>query len=978
MPRWLIALALTVSALVLPGRGALGQTQPPSDKFLVDAGLAHTWNDGISDIIQLQGPVTIQLDRMELSALNAVIWLSPEPGLVLGQERVEIALLGDAVVKQPSRGITRSGGSLFVTVSVRGRILISADQRLTSDDSNTPLYARAAALRTQATSQVTGTNQALKPSISLEAEAQKAGEEPAPQYVTEPGATTRPARKTSRITFSASRIENVDFIADDGTQALELSGNVIILQTLPDTSFVELRADRAVLFTRSKTGAPASDLENNISAAYLEGDVRIDSTPPPGPKTEQRLWAERVYYDFDKSEAVLTDAMVRTEEQGPAGLLPITIRARKLRQLSQDDYRGEHVELSTSSFATPTYSVKTDEVYVSRNVVVSSYTNQPEQETDFVATGDTLNFFDVPVFYYPKATGSINNDPFPLRTLSITSTDHFGFGATSTYGLFESLGRPHPKNLDISFLADYFDRRGPATGLNGEYSGTNIDQDNSSLSDYSGRFKSFIISDRATDILGGSRTDVSPPDELRGKFLFEHQQFLPDHWQVQLRYGYSSDPTFLEEYYPSDFFENQPYDAVAYAKRQQDTEALTLLANADTNRFVTTSDQQKDQFDVEHLPEVGYRRIGDSLADDNLTFYSENTVDRLRFDKSHFSLDDQGFVGFTPGTPNEGYTGTETSPVYRGDTSQEVDYPIQLGQIKMVPYTSGRLTAYSDSPGGDPINRVYGSSGVRFTTDFWKVDNAVQSELFDLNRMRHVIEPEINLYTSGTTEDRDKLFIYDENVDGIADISAADFELHQRWETYRGAPGKQSSVDFFTLNVSADAYTNPPTDAALLPTKFRGLYFPSDPAASIPRDSINSDATWLISNSTAILADMQYNVDHAVLATGSIGLAVNRLDRLSYYAGLRYIEQLNSNLATGAIQYQLTTKYSFELSQTYDFGQRDVSTDLTIRRQFDRLTLEVGVFHDSISGNNGFKFNLIPTGLVQSSPDIAGFFSQPH
>ena len=192
------------------------------------------------------------------------------------------------------------------------------------------------------------------------------------------GATTRPVKKTSRITFSASRIENADYITEDGTEALELSGSVVILQTLPDTSFVELRADRAVLFTHAKSGVPV-DLENSISAAYLEGDVRIDSTPPPGPKTEQRLWAERVYYDFDKSQAVLTDAVVRTED-GTGGLLPITIRARKLRQLSQDDYRGEHVELSTSSFATPTYSVKSDEACVSRDVV-SSYTNQPEQVT---------------------------------------------------------------------------------------------------------------------------------------------------------------------------------------------------------------------------------------------------------------------------------------------------------------------------------------------------------------------------------------------------------------------------------------------------------------------------------------------------------------------------------------------------------------------------------------------------------------------
>ena len=61
MPRWLIALALTVCILLLPGRGAFGQTQPPSDKCLIDATLANHCNDGNSAIVQLQGPVTIQL-----------------------------------------------------------------------------------------------------------------------------------------------------------------------------------------------------------------------------------------------------------------------------------------------------------------------------------------------------------------------------------------------------------------------------------------------------------------------------------------------------------------------------------------------------------------------------------------------------------------------------------------------------------------------------------------------------------------------------------------------------------------------------------------------------------------------------------------------------------------------------------------------------------------------------------------------------
>ena len=43
------------------------------------------------------------------------------------------------------------------------------------------------------------------------------------------------------------------------------------------------------------------------------------------------------------------------------------------------------------------------------------------------------------------------------------------------------------------------------------------------------------MSDKGIDNLGGVRTVVDPPTELRGRFLWEHQQFLPDDWQVQVR-----------------------------------------------------------------------------------------------------------------------------------------------------------------------------------------------------------------------------------------------------------------------------------------------------------------------------------------------------------------------------------------------------------------------------------------------------------
>jgi hypothetical protein len=109
--------------------------------------------------------------------------------------------------------------------------------------------------------------------------------------------------------------------------------------------------------------------------------------------------------------------------------------------------------------------------------------------------------------------------------------------------------------------------------------------------------------------------------------------------------------------------------------------------------------------------------------------------------------------------------------------------------------------------------------------------------------------------------------------------------LHQRWQTKRGGAARFRGVDFFTLNVEGNFFFNQPSDTILTPTGFRGLYFTSLPETSVPRNSINADALWRVSDTTALLADTQYNLDENQLATSSIGLAVQREPRTSCTSG---------------------------------------------------------------------------------------------
>jgi hypothetical protein len=282
----------------------------------------------------------------------------------------------------------------------------------------------------------------------------------------------------------------------------------------------------------------------------------------------------------------------------------------------------------------------------------------------------------------------------------------------------------------------------------------------------------------------------------------------------------------------------------------------------------------------------------------------------------------------------------------------------------------GRATSYSDSPGGDGQTRLFGGAGMRFTTSFWRVDDAIDSDLFDLHRIRHIIQPEVNLFTSSTTVDQSKLYIFDPNVDAINDITGGQFVLHQHWETMRGGPGRWQSVDVLDFNVEADLYTHQPPASVLNPVSFRGLFFPSEPETSVPRQSINSDLTWHIGDDAAFISDVQWNLDQRETAIAEAGIAINRGSRLSYYIGDAYVQALDSQIFSLNASYNLTEKYQMSFYQALDFGaSRAAVSSVSLTRRFDTFAVSASIYHDGIANTSGFNINFFPAGQ-------AGF-SQP-
>jgi len=945
----------------------LAQYDAPVEVCAMSAARAFTWLEDRTSVVQLDGNARIELDSTVLTAAGAVVWISSVPGSAGDMRRVEISLIGQAVLQQPG-DIRDERPRLYVEALVRGSVRLSAGSRISADQRESELYRAASAIRPVL---LTGAEPSARWLIQEEAE-----------Y---PRPTTRPVehRPLRPVSISARRFSTDR--SPDGKVVAVLSGGITLFQRTDRGDFLELLADRAVVFTpftdlaQLSPDRPLSSIEQAVVGVYLEGDVRIMRTPRDQTEPEQRLSAHRAYYDFTTDRAVLTDVVLHTRD--PKNAIPIVLRAQTVRQMSLNEYTAEKSRLSVSSFHTPSYSIGASSTYIRQTDFGDPVTGT---RTHFVAKDATFDIAGVPVFYLPAVAGSVTERPV-LRHIETSSSRGFGLGLSTEWGLFETLGRLPPKGVDASYKVDYFTDRGPAIGLDGKYVGSVTPETTLDPWSYSGKWTSYLALDHGEDYLGKKRLDVEPEDELRGRFYWQHQHILPDDWQVQLSAGYISDPTFMEEWFNRDFRNSAPLDTAFYAIRRRNSEAITLLLSGQPNDFATVANQYQEQTEVERM-ELGYHRIGDSILDDAATFFSSNTVSALRFKNSDYSLAELGFAPAptgrqSPGIPSIGQTGTPDDETLRGDFRQEVDFPFSWGKYRFVPYVVGRYTPYSESVDGSTIQRLYAAGGLRTTTAFWKVEDHVESRLLDLHRLRHVIEPELHLYAAAQSEDRGDLLIYDEPVDAITDTSAIQIALNQRWQTKRGGPGQWRSVDFLTLNVQGNFFVNQPPDSELNPTDFRGLLFVTRPETSVPRNGVNAQLAWRISDTVTLSSDIYYNIDESMLAAAAIGLAVRHDPRISYYIGLRHIgldfttltvqngtvntfRCEDQDLLIFALDYQLTLKYRVQIAQSYDLAQnRNDRSTLTFVRHFDRFFVAVGFRLDEIQDESAVFFNVWPEGM---------------
>ncbi|MHC4694958.1 MAG: LPS assembly protein LptD, partial [Planctomycetota bacterium] len=634
--------------------------------------------------------------------------------------------------------------------------------------------------------------------------------------------------------------------------------------------------------------------------------------------------------------------------------IPIYVRAAKLRQLAEDKFSGEDITLTSSEFYLPQVSFNASSIIIIDTTSADERTGKfSDGSYDAQMRDVRFKLEDTTIFHWPFIRSNLHRPDVPLKSIRVGHDNVWGTSVETRWHLSRLLGLQETEDTDSTLSVDYFSDRGVGGGAELDYEREN----------YFGSLLGYIIDDHGEDRLGRdeSRKDLEPPRELRGRFLWRHRHFLPHNWQLTGEVSYLSDENFLESFYRGEYNLGKEQETLVHLKRIEDNWGLALLGKGRINDFTD---------ELEEMPSAEFHWTGESVFDDKLTFYSDSQVSRFR---------QRLASGSTSPVSEEFFT-------FMAQRA-ELDMPMSMDFAKVVPYVAGTV-AYEDGSGfytdidggaaGREDNIWIGEAGARvFPLPMWKVYPEVESRLWDLYGLRHIVQPHVTAigYTESDSvaEQRDVL-----NV-GIS----------QRLQTKRGPVDNRRTtdwmrldMDFTWLNNSGDSSAGADRfvwNNAFVPlvNRFSTVVPPQDRRSSSiygpRRNYFSADYMWRLSDTTAVLSDINYDMQSGVVQQLNVGFSRLRWPNLSYYIGSRYLKRIDnglgeegSNAFTFAASYVLDPRYTVVFSQQYDFDYgANVRSEVTLVRRYHRLNYGITLRVDESMDQKSILFTIWPEGLQE-------------
>lgn len=398
------------------------------------------------------------------------------------------------------------------------------------------------------------------------------------------------------------------------------------------------------------------------------------------------LQGDGIYWTGDHLEFNFT-----TKEIGAgsyrAGVGGIFLSAENLAGSSTNKvYDAENALFTTDDLEHPGYYVRAKKVRIVHGQEV-------------VAKDATLYFAGVPVFYLPHYRRSLGTH---ANYFVLTPGYRSSFGP---YLLTEYHIGVHP-NFDVGLQLDYRAKRGAGFGPEISYDFGKAGK---------GDFEYYFTEDQ--DAKNDPRLAAFADD--RQRIRFSHATELRTNLIAKASVNYQTDPLVLRDFFESEYRTNAQPKTVFELSQQWSNFSLSAVAQPQVNDFFPT---------VERLPDIKLSALRQQLGISPFFYEGESSFAYLR--------------------NKPGVTGTNYAAM-RGDSYHQIVLPRTLfGFLNISPRAGGRFTYYSDAEGAfapwREDNRWVANTGMEASFKASRVFPGARSSLFDVNELRHIIEPSAN------------------------------------------------------------------------------------------------------------------------------------------------------------------------------------------------------------------------------------------
>lgn len=981
-----------------PAEAQMNLWQPGAvESVNISAEAANRWTQGAYEVWLLRGNCRIGQGTHFAGAREAVVWIErPDPSQGAPSKAI-VYLEGD--VKLNFEGQNRNGKltdqTWFGRFFSRAGIEVHAERVEGAPEKRPALYERAMARRNPIADGAIRRAQFVEPipgtpsSTASSAAAGVATGTPLPPLGTRrirayPRSDVRP-----QLEWFPDRATNQWIgIIDGGVQ--------FIVDGLEEFGSIDVSTDRLVIWTTSAQepnlngGVQPEDMPLEI---YMEGNITFR-------QGDRIIRASRMYYDVKYRRGTILDAELLTPVPKYQGL--VRLHAGILRQLNRDEFQAEDAFFTSSRMGEPGYRLQVGTATLQDHQspvldpatglpAVDPQTGEPLVEHERMVTADNNFLFldGVPIFYWPHLATDLDDPSYYIRRAQFRSDNVFGTQILTTWDLYQLLGiRDKPRGTDWGLSLDYLSQRGFGHGSVFTYRRQDlfgIPGATSGLLDFWG------IRDTGFDNLGTDRRHLMPEADYRFRLLGQHRQTLPENFQLSVEIGAVSDRNFLEEYYKREWNELKDQATGFELKQIRDNMSWSITGDYALNAFVT---------ETNWAPRLDHFWMGEPIFGDAFTWYEHTNLGYARLHTATRPKDPEDAKTFA-------YMPWEVPAVgERLATRQEIDWPFQLGPIKVVPFALGEAAHWGQDVNGEPLDRLYWQAGVRASMPMWSVNPSIQSMLFNVNGIAHKIVFDVEASYAEATKSLDQLPLYDALDDnnlesftrrfavydyggtiplkfdpryyalrtGLAsavtspstevadDLLAVRLGLQQRWQTKRGIPDHQRIVDWVKLD----------TEIALFPKADRDNF-------GTTAGLFDYDFRWQIGERLALLSAGIFDFFEEGQNIVTAGAVMNRPPNGSLYLGYRLLDgPIHSSVILANYSYRMSPKWVSTMGVSVDIGGNgNIGEHLSVTRIGESFLITAGANVDASRGTYGGNLTIEPRFLPKTRLGSIGGASVP-